>query len=488
MTRTCLLLFCLLSGLLPAAVGQTRTTTLYTYQDLSHLYYQSQKDSLKKAWVCPDVFRERETQRKLREFYEDRTATITEAISHDDYVHDQEVYNYITGIVHQIAAANPQLVDFSDLVLIDRSPSVNAYTVGGHLLAVNLGLIVFSRTREELALAIAHEMSHDILHHIENMMQEKATWLTSDDYKNSLKDVLNSKYDRLTKLHHILESYTFSRSRHQRYHESEADSLAILLLKKSNIAFDARYFLHLDSADDDYLQHLQQPLRNYFTAYQLPFEDSWTTRRTHGLSTHSYNFSDSANAIEDSVKTHPDCPERYAQTRRWNTANPSSTPIPPAIREKANKMLIWNLYTSGTLTPCLYRIFLEKDKGVKDAWYDFMASNVFYGLYYADRQLNRFNAIGIVPKEYISRDYYALQTLLEQMPRESLRQSCETLGKNPFWTSLPGDERNLKDLMNLIALDTDESSQKQITKAVRAFTIDNSSSMYCEFADNFQKK
>ena len=482
-----ILLLCSLLSLLATAEAQTQN--LYTYQDLSHLYYQPQRDSLKKAWVCPDAFKERDAQRKLKELWEQRTTSISEAITHDDYVHDQEVYAYISGIVKQITAANPQLVSFSDLVLLDRSPSVNAYTVGGHVLAVNLGLIVFSRSREELALAIAHEMSHDILRHFENGMQERAAWLTSDDYKKSLNDILSSKYDRLTKLHHILESYTFSRSRHQRYHESEADSLAVELLKKSNIAFDARYFLHLDSADDDYLQHLQQPLKTYFAGYQLPFEDSWTTRRTHGLSTHNYNFTtDTAAKIEDSVKTHPDCPERYTQTKRWASANPTSTPIPATIREKANKMLIWNLYTSGTLTPCLYRIFLQKDKGSKDPWYDFMVSNIFYGLYYADRHLNRFNAIGIIPKEYISRDYYALQTLLEQIPSESIRQSCETFGKGAFWTSLPGAERSLKDLMITMTLTTEDANQKQVAKAAHAFTTDNAGSMYCEFADNFQKK
>ncbi len=485
MARAKILLVCILTSLLYAANAQSQS--LYTYQDLSHLYYQTQKDSLKKAWVCPDAFKERDTQKKLREFWDQRTENITNAIINDDYVHDQDVYNYVAGIVRQITAANPQLVTFNDLVLLDRSPSVNAYTVGGHVLAVNLGLIVFSRTREELALAIAHEMSHDILRHFENGMQERAAWLTSEDYKNSLKDVLSSKYDRLTKLHHILENYTFSRSRHQRYHESEADSLAVLLLKKSNISFDARYFLHLDSADDDYLQRLQQPLRTYFTACQLPYEDSWTTRRSHGLSTRNYNFSDST-TIEDSVKTHPDCIQRYEQERRWTLGNPQSTPIPTAVREKANKMLIWNLYTSGALTPCLYRILLEKDKGFKDPWYDFMISNIFYGLYYADRQLNRFNAIGIIPKEYISRDYYALQTLLEQIPRESLRQSCETFGKEAFWTNLTGPERNLKDFLNMMTLNNDEINQKQLAKAAHEFTTGNAGSMYCEFADNLFKK
>jgi hypothetical protein len=117
-----------------------------------------------------------------------------------------------------------------------------------------------------------------------------------------------------------------------------------------------------------------------------------------------------------------------------------------------------------------------------------MISNIFYGLYYADRQLNRFNAIGIIPKEYISRDYYALQTLLEQIPRESLRQSCDTFGKEAFWTNLTGPERNLKDLLNRMALNTDELNQKQLAKVAQEFTTDNASSMYCEFADNLFKK
>ena len=77
-------------------------------------------------------------------------------------------------------------------------------------------------TREELALAIAHEMSHNILHHIENAMFQKAEWLSSDEYRQSLNAVLDSKYERLSRLKKTFEGYTFSRSRHQRYRESEA--------------------------------------------------------------------------------------------------------------------------------------------------------------------------------------------------------------------------------------------------------------------------
>jgi hypothetical protein len=484
MTTVNTLLFCILLSFIGSTCSQAQS--LYNYQELSHLYYQKQKDSLKKGWVCPTAFSNRASQKKYKEIWDQRTDALLNNISNDDYVHDREVYAYIADIVRQITDANRQLFPDPCLLLLDRSASINAYALGGNVLAVNLGLISFAQSREELALAIAHEMSHNFLHHFDNAIQEKAAWLSSDEYTKSLNSVLNSRYDRLTRMQKILESYSFSRSRHQRFHESDADSMAIILLKKSNISFNANYFLHLDSADAEYHQHLKQPLRNYFTAYQLPFEDNWAVKRTHGLSTRNYNFSDTT-TLEDSLKTHPDCPERYARTRDRSTAHPAMTPIPAIVKEKVNKMLIWNLYSSVDLTPCLYRILLEKDKGNKDPWYDFMVSNIFYGLFYSDRQLNRFNAIGIMPKEYISRDYYALQTTLEQMPRETLRQYCETFRTEAFWTSLPGPEKGLKELLYTLALDPDDSERNK-AKAAHTFASDNNSSMYYEFASNFEKK
>jgi hypothetical protein len=407
-------------------------------------------------------------------------------INDDDYVHDREVYAYVEGIVRQITDANHALVAERPFLLIDRSSSVNAYAMGGNVLAVNLGLITFSQSREELALAIAHEMSHNILHHVENAMQQKAEWLTSDEYRQSLNAVLDSKYERLSRLKKVVENYTFSRSRHQRYHEDEADSLAILLLKKCNLAFEASWFLHLDSADMEYQQPLHHSLSAFFTAYHLPYEDIWAQRRSHGLSTRAYTFSDTS-TIADSLKTHPECVDRYNRTRSLSTTNARLTPIPTAISEKANKMLLWNLYSSVSLTPCLYRILRIKDRGNTDTWYDFMLSNIFAGLYYSDRMLNRFNAIGVIPKEYISKDYYSLQTLLEQMPRESLMQTCRILADEGFWHNLPEAEKELKTLVFTLALDPD-SSDRNKARAAHLFSTGNSNSMYCEFAQNFEKK
>lgn len=469
-----------------SAGAYAQNNGLYTYQDLSHFYYAKAKDSIRKAWSCPATFKDKATQKKYREIWDQHTNAFLAAINDDDYVHDREVYAYVDDIVRQITDANRSLVPVTPLVLIDRSPAVNAYAVGGNVLAVNLGLITFSQTREELALAIAHEMSHNILHHVENAMQEKAEWLSSDEYRQSVNAVLDSKYERLSRLKKVLEGYSFSRNRHQRYHESEADSLAVLLLKKSNIAFEASFFLRLDSADMEYQKPLHHSLAAFFNAYHLPYEEIWSQRHSHGLSTRAYSFSDTT-TLDDSLKTHPDCVDRYNRTRRLSIAGARLIPIPAAVADKANKMLLWNLYSSVSLTPCLYRILQIKDGGNTDTWYDFMLSNIFAGLYYSDRMLNRFNAIGVMPKEYISRDYYALQTLLEQMPRESLMQTCRILQGEGFWRNMSSAEKDLKTFVFTLALDPD-SSDRNKARAAHLFAAGNANSMYCEFAQNFEKK
>ena len=475
------------AALLAIAVNtQAQDNGLYSYQDLSHFYYAKAKDSIRRSWSCPATFKDKATQKKYKEIWDQRTDQLTAMINEDDYVHDKEVYTYVEGIIRQIADANRNLVPEKPFLLIDRSSSVNAYAMGGNVLAVNLGLITFSQSREELALALAHEMSHNILHHVENAMQQKAAWLSSDEYRQSMNAVLDSKYERLSRLNKVIENYSFSRNRHQRYHESEADSLAIVMLKKTNLAFEASWFLHLDSADMEYQQPLHHSIAAFFNAYHLPYEEIWSQRRTHGLSTHAYSFTD-ISTIADSLKTHPECVDRYNATKSLSAANARLTPIPVAVQDKANKMLLWNLYSSVSLTPCLYRILQIKDHGNTDTWYDFMLSNIFAGLYYSDRMLNRFNAIGVVPKEYISRDYYALQTLLEQMPRESLMQTCRILQDEGFWHNLPEPEKDLKALVFTLALDPD-SSDRNKARAAHVFSTGNSNSMYCEFAQNFEKK
>jgi len=365
-TALVLLMLCLSWSLLHA-----QSPALYTYQQLSNTYYATQRDSLKKAWVCPEVSTDRNIQKKFKEIWEERTNFLVSAIEKQHFIYDPELVHYLQGIIDQLIAANPQRFRARPFLLIDRSSVVNAYALGSDVLVINLGLICFCRSREELALSIAHELSHNIRNHPENAMKETAEWLESDEYKKSLKSVLDSKYERYSRLKKVFQVYRFSRSKHQRYHESEADSLAVVLLKNAHIAFRAIYFLRLDSADEQYRKPLQRPLDGYFKDYGLTVNESWMQTRTRGLSTAQYDFTDTT-GIEDSLKTHPDCIERYHKTLALSDRDTLTTPIPAAISARATKMMIWNMFDDMSLTACLYCIWREKDRGRADSWYDFM--------------------------------------------------------------------------------------------------------------------
>ena len=458
---------------------------LYTYQQLSNVAYAKQKDSLKKTWVCPTVFSDKDAQKKYKDVWDSRVAFITDAIENKNYIYEKELYDYVGGIIQDIAAANPSLIPHQPLLLIDRSSSVNAYSYGGNIIAVNVGLILFSNCREELALAIAHELSHNILNHADRAIKERIEWLTSDEYKKSLNAVLDSKYERFSQLKKIIENYSFTRSKHNRYHESDADSLAIILLNNSKIGFDAKFFLHLDSSDLRYKTPLQKPVEQYFTTYGLPFEDWWTQRKGKGLSTHNYNFQDTT-GVEDSIKTHPDCIVRYEKTASRSSTHMQYTAIPASLKETADRIMIWNQFDNMSLSACLYNVLLAKDRGVTDEWYDFMLHNVIAGLYYADLNLMRFTAIGITQKEYISKNFYELQNMLEQMPKDKLQAYYKDLQSTSFWGKMPADAKGLKLLMS--RLTTGQKDDKEHEVAAKDFMNSYNESMYCEFADHFRKK
>lgn len=475
----------LFAGLLLLGTVAAAQASLYSYQDLSGLACAAQRDSLKKAWVCPALFTEKATQKKYKDLWDGRTAFLTGAIDNQQFVVEKEIQAYLNGIVRELANGNPKLIPSQPLLLIDRSAAVNAYAIGGNVVGVNLGLLHFAQSREELALVLAHELSHNILNHPDRSMREQAEWFTSDAYTESLNEVLASKYERYTRLKKVMETYSISNSRHHRYHESDADSLAIVLLKNSRIPFDARFFLRLDSTDRLYQQPLQKPVGDYFTAYGLPFEAAWTQKRSRGLSTRNYNFADSSR-LEDSLKTHPDCGVRYAATRKHSTPDLHLTSIPQTLKDKAARMIVWNQFDKGNFTAALYRILQEKDKGNGDEWYDFMLYNVMSGLHHADKTLRRFNAIGIVPKEDVSKSYYELQTALEQMPKETLAQYHKSLHGQPFWRKMSDDAKALQGLMaSVIAYADTEGAD--LKKSAQAFTAAHKASMYCEFADHFTR-
>ncbi len=477
------ILLTILSTSFPFADSSAQKNDLYVYQNLSKFALTKQVDSLKKVLQCPSLYKNKETQKKYNEIWESRTDFILGAINRNNYIQSQEIIGYLNGILAELKKGNPTLINSNTLLLVDRSESVNAYAIGNNILAVNLGLMSFANSREEIALVMAHELSHNILNHAEEAMKQKAELLTSEEYKNSLDDVLSSKYGRLTRLKQVLQGYSFSRSKHSRYKEGEADSLAVLMLKNSKIGFDPAVFLRLDSSDNHYRTSLKQEPGKYFSSYNVQMDEKWFVKKSTGLSSRKYNFK-TDDKLDDSLKTHPDCKERFEKNKPMASATFSATSIPEDIRERVNKMIVWNMYDNLNLTPALYRILLLKDQNNTDPWYDFMVQNIFGALSYSDKRLARFNSIGIVRKEYISKHYYSLQTMLEQIPAEQLKSNFKLMASIPFWNNASADAKGFKGFLNSIVT-SDELDTKAAGRASKDFVSQHPNSLYAEVAVRF---
>jgi hypothetical protein len=465
-----------------AVLIQAQTFSPGTYEELSSASMKKQKDSLKLALKCPELFTKKETQKQYKEIWEARTSFILKAIESNQFIQSKSLYDYTYQILQQIIDGNKSLIPKAPLLLLDRSSGVNAYAMGNNLIAINIGFLSFAESREEVALALAHELSHNLLMHPENSMKERATLLTSEEYINNVNSILESKYGRYTKLKSIIDGYRFGSATHNRYHETEADSMAVLLLKNSKITFEPQFFLRLDSSDLVYKSSLKQSPKNYFSEYGIKTEDAWFKKTGRGLSMRNYTFT--MENVSDSLKTHPDCINRYSLLLPQSTRalNAPLTPIPIGIKNMANKYIVWSLFVSNNLTAAMYRVFLEQDKAAKDSWHRIAASFILNRMYYEDKQMSRFNAINIKNKEYISSAYYELQNFFEQVPREQLELACKQELSQGFWQQSTPEDKSLKTIFSSINFSND-FKQKDLFEMKKDFDKNFTQSIFREFLE-----
>lgn len=451
----------------------------YQYKDLSSVYYKASMDSLKKAWVCPAVYTDKVVQKEFCNQWSSRTSFMQASIADNDYIHHPEIFSYVDKIITQIYESNKKSFPKKPFLLIDRSTVANAYSIGENVIVVNIGLLTNVKYRDELALILAHEMSHNYLQHSLQSMKKKAEWLTSDDYKEFIKDLTKDKYNRYNKLLNAFKDYKFTNSKHNRFGEANADSMAVDLIRNAGFAFDAAWFLRLDSVGLEYKTPLKKPVAEYFSGYGVTLQNQWLNKKAIGLSSR-VGDNDFSTPIDDSLKTHPDCKDRYEAMKGKTTDPQKALLLADNIRILADKNIIWNLYRNNNFTSAFYRLFLLQDEGVKDDWTDFMMSNLLLSFYAEDAMLNRSNVVRIKPKAWIGKDYFSLQTLLEQVPVASLGE-WEKKGKEIANNSKLGkDEIAFRNLLKSVAVNPDE--YKYARKKERAsFLSGVENNIYAEY-------
>jgi Zn-dependent protease with chaperone function len=265
---------------------------------LSGKYEQQYKEDLEKLPA--------QNKKDFLEVYADRWKNIKEKFDKQEIYTSTAAQEYLDALVAEIVRSNPSLKSHPFRCYFSRSWIPNASYIGEGIILVNMGLFYRLDNESQAAFVLCHEISHFLLQHPEKSISKYVNTINSPEVQSELRKIKGSEYRKRERLQDLVKGLTFDSRRHSRDHESEADSLGLVLLR--NTRFDPNGALTtlalLNTIDTDTLS-TAPCLQSLFDSQKYPFRKKWVAKEEGLLGGHAQLKEDSTEA--DSVKTHPDC-------------------------------------------------------------------------------------------------------------------------------------------------------------------------------------
>ncbi len=268
---------------------------------LSGKYEQQYKQELEKLPA--------QNKKDFLAVYADRWNNVKEKFDKQEIYTSSAAQEYLDALTAEIVRSNPSLKDHPFRCYFSRSWIPNASYIGEGIILFNMGLFYRLDNESQVAFVLCHEIAHFILQHPEKSIAKYVNTINSPEVQAELRKIRGAEYRKRERLQDLVKGLTFDSRRHSRDHESEADSLGVVLLR--NTRFDPNGALTtlaiLNVIDTDTL-NTEPCLRLLFDSKNYPFRKKWVAREEGLLGGHANLVGDSVEA--DSVKTHPDCPLR----------------------------------------------------------------------------------------------------------------------------------------------------------------------------------
>ena len=253
-----------------------------------------------------------ENKKYFREFYKGRLDFINQMFTDKELIYTAETNKYLTGLVNEIFKNNPELNSLGTHFLFSRAYWPNAFSTGEGTIVFNIGLFIKLENESQVVFALCHELSHLYLKHSNKAIEHYINTLYSDEFQAKLKALKKQQYEKNKELDKLEKGVVFSGRRHGREHESEADSMGLVFMKKTG--FDVHEAIGclkiLDTIDKD-TYNTEEGIRTIFNFTDYPFQPKWLKKEEafFGI-TPDNKVTDKE---EDSLKTHPDCKIRMAK-------------------------------------------------------------------------------------------------------------------------------------------------------------------------------
>lgn len=361
-------------------------------------------------------------KKDFQEIYGDRWKNIKEKFDKREIYTDADAQKYLDALAGEVIKANPGLAATPFHCYFSRSYIPNASYIGEGIILFNMGLFDRLANESEAAFILCHEISHYILHHQENSMNKYVTTINSEEVQSRLRKIKGSEYHKNEQLESLVKGLTFDSRRHSRDHEAEADSMAVVLMRRTRYdpAGALTTLALLDGVDKDGFD-LENDLQQVFNAKEYPFKKKWIKRDDGLLGGHARLKEEE---MSDSLKTHPSCPLRIKiLTPMVKGGNAGGGVVDPAkfaaLKERFRYEVIEYAYASDDYAESLFLSMELLQARPADGYLVANIGRVMNGLYRAQKT-HRLSKVVDMPSPGYPANYNTLLQFIQNLYLEDL--------------------------------------------------------------------
>lgn len=358
-------------------------------------------------------------KKDMEEVYKHRWDNIREKFDDNEIYTDTVAQNYLNRLVAEIRKSNPDLpAGFT--CYFSRTPVPNAEYIGEGIILFNMGLFSRLNNEGEVVFILCHEISHYLLFHSERRMQQYVATLNSKETQEALRTIKKSEYQKGQQLESLSKGLTFDSRRHSRDHESQADSMAVELMRHTvyKVSNAMSTLALLDTIDNDPL-NMSIYLPDVFNSSEFPFKKRWISYDQGLLGGHAVLKKE---ALADSLKTHPDCQKRIALltalTKSWSQPSARNFLADSvqflSLQNRFRYETIEYCYQSKNYTRSLFLTLELLATHSDDPWLVTEVGMVFNGMYNAQKK-HALSKVTDLPAPYFPANYNMVLQFIQNL-------------------------------------------------------------------------
>ncbi|MEZ5046046.1 MAG: M48 family metalloprotease [Chitinophagaceae bacterium] len=221
------------------------------------------------------------------------------------FIADTTTTHYLQRVLDSVMHLNGIQTNYE--VVLTRFSVANAFNMGDYRLYINIGLFKCLDNEAQLAYVICHELAHKMLNHAELKFIAKQKEKDDKKKKKEIRSIERAKYNKLDRAVNYARQNEYNYAQYSRVNEYQADSLALVLMMKSNYDLKEikQLFENLDASDSI---NTPVPVVKFFNNETYQINTEWLNDSEYKIdfgNASLYEFD------KDSLKTHPDMKNRY---------------------------------------------------------------------------------------------------------------------------------------------------------------------------------